>query len=123
MFEPAGLGHRRQLIAPMSTRQRIAGAISGGDCNASASLSDGVNQPRVCRGLPLSWWAARSRSAWVSGCPIPPRFAAALPMPSETLPWQAKAPLSTRENRIEAPTSASSSGATQPTSRLSTKQI
>ena len=32
----------------------------------SASFCDGVIQSRVCRGLPLSWWAAKSRSFWVS---------------------------------------------------------
>ncbi len=37
-----------------------------GHCNASASFCDGVIQLRVCRGRPLSWWAAKSRSAWVS---------------------------------------------------------
>ena len=39
---------------------------SGGHRNVSASLSDGVIQPRVCRGRPLSECAAWSRWCWVS---------------------------------------------------------
>jgi hypothetical protein len=35
-------------------RPPILPAVSGGHCNASASLSDGVIHPRVCRGRPLS---------------------------------------------------------------------
>src|SRR5665647_2717057 len=40
-------------------------AGSGGQCNTSASASDGVWNPRVCRGRPLSSSAIVSRSAWV----------------------------------------------------------
>ena len=40
-------------------------AVSGDHCNASASLSDGVIHPSVCRGRPFSECAAASRSCWV----------------------------------------------------------
>jgi len=42
----------------------ISAVISGGHCNASASLSDGVIPPRVCRGRVFSEQAVSSRSCW-----------------------------------------------------------
>ena len=39
--------------------------VSGGHCNAAASFSDGVMNPRVLRGLLLRRAAMTSRSAWV----------------------------------------------------------
>ena len=42
-----------EVVALLDYRPHIA-AMSGGHCNASASLSDYVIHPRVCRGLVLS---------------------------------------------------------------------
>ncbi len=46
------------------------GCDSGGHGNRSASFSDGDIQPRVCRGRPLSWWAAKSRFALGECCHV-----------------------------------------------------
>ncbi len=49
-------GRHRTLTQPCRGRRRppILPVISGGHCNVSASLSDGVIQLRVCRGRVLS---------------------------------------------------------------------
>ena len=47
------------------SRRQITAAGSGVHRNASSSACDGVFQPSVCRGRPLSSFATSSRSAWV----------------------------------------------------------
>jgi hypothetical protein len=41
-------------------------AVSGGQGNASASASEGVLKPKVCRGRPFSSAAIASRATWSS---------------------------------------------------------
>ncbi len=53
---PAATHHNSQAETDPHIQQKspICAAMSGGHCNASASLSDGLIHLRVCRGLVLS---------------------------------------------------------------------
>ena len=61
-INPEGL-HRSPAFSQASVGDHQAMAVSGGQRNASASASEGVLKPRVCRGRPLSSAAIASNAA------------------------------------------------------------
>src|SRR5664279_1828245 len=73
LFLPGGRPHRQyrpsrsELTLARSETRRKPWRIQPVDATTAASASDGVIQPRVCRGRPFSSAAMASRVAWVKG--------------------------------------------------------